>query len=64
MSCSVVLHSECCLNIIESEIAKALPEISSLSYLIGGVLKLMTECAKNPTNVECSFVTSTLVHVL
>ena len=32
VSCSIVLHSECCLNIIESEIAKVLLEISNLSY--------------------------------
>ena len=32
MSCSADIHGECCLNIIESEIASVLLEISNLSY--------------------------------
>ena len=45
MSRPVVLHSECCLNITESEISLKLMARNFKSFLLDGVLKLVTECA-------------------
>ena len=55
MSCSVDLHSECCLNIIESKIVYVLQEIST--FLISLRSETSDFMRKNPINVTSSFVT-------
>ena len=62
VSCFVVLHSEWCLNIIESEILSSCQKFPT--FLIRRRFETTYWVRKNSINVACSFVTSNLIHAL